>query len=271
MVASRYNRLGPRLRIPLRHQRSLFAKFRRTGRGGIPSTRLCTDSYEFALGVIGIISLDEPVVSAGASGVVFGIWGALVVFGFRFRRLLPPRYRRYFVYSVTPYALFALYIGFIMSNVDHFAHIGGVIGGSLAAATMKPRLLCKPESLYRAGVLLAIPILIIGIASIYRGPHLELRELPVTGRFGFKFNAPSAWEQTISKSQANIETRSFQIWPALPSELKCEEEPHSNHSVMVPWISSTLRLRPKLKTSVQRVFDSLIGPPVNWEVSMHYA
>ena len=111
---------------------------------------------------------------------------------------------------MTPYALFALYIGFIMSNVDHFAHIGGVIGGSLAAATMKPRLLCKPESIYRAGVLLAFPILVIGIASIYRGPHLDLRELPVTGRFGFKFNAPSSWEQTISKSQANIETRSFQ-------------------------------------------------------------
>ena len=158
----------------------------------------------------GLSAWMNPVVSAGASGVVFGIWGALVVFGFRFRRLLPPRYRRYFVYSVTPYALFALYIGFIMSNVDHFAHIGGVIGGSLAAATMKPRLLCKPESLYRAGVLLAFPILVIGIASIYRGPHLDLRELPVTGRFGFKFNAPSSWEQTISKSQANIETRSFQ-------------------------------------------------------------
>ena len=66
--------------------------------------------------------------SAGASGVVLCL-GALVVFGFRFRRLLPPRYRRYFVYSVTPYALFALYIGFIMSNVDHFAHIGGVMAG----------------------------------------------------------------------------------------------------------------------------------------------
>ena len=71
---------------------------------------------------------------------------------------------------MTPYALFALYIGFIMSNVDHFAHIGGVIGGSLAAT-------CYNEtddfsvnlSIYRAGVLLAFPILVIGIASIYQG------------------------------------------------------------------------------------------------------
>ena len=139
----------------------------------------------------GLSAWMNPVVSAGASGVVFFIRGAHVVCCFRFRRLLPPRYRRYFVYSVTPYALFALYIGFIMSNVDHFAHIGGVIGGSLAAATMKPRLLWKPESLYRAGVLLAIPILIIGIAYISRTAS-RLRELPVTGRFGFKFNAPSA-------------------------------------------------------------------------------
>ena len=158
----------------------------------------------------GLSAWMNPVVSAGASGVVFGVWGALIVFGFKFRRILPPRYRRYFVYSVTPYALFALYIGFIMSNVDHFAHIGGVIGGALAAATMKPRLLCRPESPYRAGVLLVLPILLIGIASIYRGPHLTLREVPITGRFGLKFNAPQSWEQTISKSQPNIETRSFQ-------------------------------------------------------------
>ena len=158
----------------------------------------------------GLSAWMNPVVSAGASGVVFGVWGALIVFGFKFRRILPPRYRRYFVYSVTPYALFALYIGFIMSNVDHFAHIGGVIGGSLAAATMKPRLLCRPESPYRASALLVFPILIIGVASIYRGPHLELREVPITGRFGLKFNAPQSWEQSISKSQANLETRSFQ-------------------------------------------------------------
>jgi len=152
----------------------------------------------------------NPTVSAGASGLVFGVWGALIVFGFRFRRLLPPRYKRYFVYSVTPYALFALYIGFIMSNVDHFAHVGGVIGGSLAASAMQPRLLCQRESLFKAGFLMAFPFLLIGLASIYKGPQIELREVPITGRFGLKFNAPKSWEQNVTRSQIDTETRAFQ-------------------------------------------------------------
>ena len=81
--------LGPCLGVPPRHQRSLFAKLRRAGRSCIPTTRLCAYSLSSLLVSSGLSAWMNPVVSAGASGVVFGIWGALVVFGFRFRRLLP--------------------------------------------------------------------------------------------------------------------------------------------------------------------------------------
>lgn len=67
--------------------------------------------------------------SAGASGAIFGLFGALLYFGFVFPRL--------FFRSMGMNMLIVLGInlvfGFTMPGIDNAGHIGGLIGGFLAA------------------------------------------------------------------------------------------------------------------------------------------
>ena len=67
--------------------------------------------------------------SIGASGAIFGLLGSLLYFGYH--------YRVYFgsviINKVLPVVIFNLVIGFMISGIDNFAHIGGLIGGFLVS------------------------------------------------------------------------------------------------------------------------------------------
>ena len=65
--------------------------------------------------------------SIGASGAIFGLLGSLLYFGYH--------YRVYFgnviLGKIIPVIILNLAIGFSISNIDNFAHIGGLVGGFL--------------------------------------------------------------------------------------------------------------------------------------------
>ena len=67
-------------------------------------------------------------ISIGASGAIFGILGALLYFGFRFRLYLRESMTR----KILPVIFINLAIGFMLSGIDNACHIGGLIGGYLA-------------------------------------------------------------------------------------------------------------------------------------------
>lgn len=65
--------------------------------------------------------------SLGASGAIFGLMGAIVYFGYHYRVYLGNIVKS----QIIPLILFNLLLGFSLSGIDNFAHIGGLIGGSL--------------------------------------------------------------------------------------------------------------------------------------------
>ena len=65
--------------------------------------------------------------SAGASGAIFGLLGALLYFGYHYRLYLGSVLKN----EIIPLILFNLALGFILNGVDNAAHIGGLIGGVL--------------------------------------------------------------------------------------------------------------------------------------------
>lgn len=80
-------------------------------------------------------------VSAGASGAIFGCFGALLYFGTVHKKL----FFRTMGSSVLLILVFNLAFGFIIPMIDNGAHIGGLIGGFLASAVVhlpnhRPRL-----------------------------------------------------------------------------------------------------------------------------------
>lgn len=67
------------------------------------------------------------VASIGASGAIFGLLGSLVYFGYHYRVYLGNVIKS----QIIPLIILNLMLGFITPGVDNFAHIGGLIGGTL--------------------------------------------------------------------------------------------------------------------------------------------
>lgn len=66
--------------------------------------------------------------SVGASGAIFGLMGALLYFGYHYRVYLDSVVKS----QIIPLIVLNLILGFTISGVDNWAHIGGLVSGILA-------------------------------------------------------------------------------------------------------------------------------------------
>lgn len=71
-------------------------------------------------------------VSVGASGAIFGLFGALLYFGYKYRATLDGFLRS----SIIPVIVANLLMGFVVPGIDVIGHIGGLIGGLLFSYTV---------------------------------------------------------------------------------------------------------------------------------------
>jgi len=80
------------------------------------------------------------VASVGASGSIFGLMGACIVFGHRYRLVLPPHIGEIFRKKLMPWVGLNLMIGFVLPFVDNLGHVGGLLGGAIFAAVASNRI-----------------------------------------------------------------------------------------------------------------------------------
>ena len=85
---------------------------------------VCSCRYE--------ISEGRAVVSAGASGAIFAVLGAIVIL------LILNRLEDLSLRRVCLMVVLTLLVGFQSSNVDNYAHIGGFIGGMAVMLILSP-------------------------------------------------------------------------------------------------------------------------------------
>lgn len=83
--------------------------------------------------------------SVGASGGIFGLMGAAIVFGFRFQKELPPRAGELFRKQLLPWVALNLFIGAVVPFIDNLGHVGGLVGGSLLALFLRNRVIPRKE------------------------------------------------------------------------------------------------------------------------------
>ena len=70
--------------------------------------------------------------TVGASGAIFGLFGALLYFGYHYRIYLGTVIKS----QIIPLIILNLFIGFASSGIDNAAHIGGLIGGALVSIAL---------------------------------------------------------------------------------------------------------------------------------------
>ena len=79
--------------------------------------------------------------AGGASGAVYGLVGAAVVFGLKYRSSLPARLSKALTVGLAPWVVLSLGIGFLDAiPMDNAAHIGGLFTGAAVAWVMASRL-----------------------------------------------------------------------------------------------------------------------------------
>ena len=72
------------------------------------------------------------VISIGASGAIFGLFGSIAYFTYHYRGTL----REFLTSGIIPTLLLNLIIGFANTGIDMAAHVGGIIGGLLIAMSI---------------------------------------------------------------------------------------------------------------------------------------
>lgn len=76
-----------------------------------------------------LIFVEDNVVSAGASGAIFGLMGSLLYFGYNYRTTLNNMISK----QILPIIMLNLFIGFTTEGINNFAHLGGLLGGYIAS------------------------------------------------------------------------------------------------------------------------------------------
>jgi len=138
-----------------------------------------------ATGVAGSVAsyfYNPEALSAGASGAIFGLFGVMATFGFRYRKEIPAAIRRDILTRVVPLILINLGFGFSVQMIDNSAHIGGLVTGILLALIIpyqRPHEKMSPM-VWRAALAVCLVIIIGSFTQAFRrydGPPPSLANL----------------------------------------------------------------------------------------------
>ena len=206
------------------------------------------------------IGWTPDMVSVGASGAIFGLLGALVVFLSFFRNDVPMWALRYWV-PASIFVLFSLIGGATQPNVDNAAHVGGLLAGLIiGAATIRPADRRHPLPLKRSMIAAtalggsAVALLWYMGALQYRSSALD--EFASTHGWYLSGEAQNLrlWQnlgtqaasQTISQDELakRFQTDILPFWDGASARLGKEAEQSGDKgNPMVPLVAKFARLR----------------------------
>lgn len=115
-------------------------------------------------GSIMSIAFTHNTISAGASGAIFGLLGALLYFGINYRTYLGEAIKR----TIIPIIVVNLIIGFFAEGIDLAAHIGGLVGGVLVAMMVGVPDKSKTKDIINGTILTIIYLIFISYLAFLR-------------------------------------------------------------------------------------------------------
>ena len=113
---------------------------------------------------VSIIFMDEYAVSAGASGAIFGLMGALLYFGYNYRVTLNNSINK----EILPIIMINLFLGFMSSGVNNYAHLGGLLGGYLASTAVGVKYKSSKSEKINGCIVLVLLFLFLIYMSFFR-------------------------------------------------------------------------------------------------------
>ena len=108
----------------------------------------------------------DRVVSVGASGAVFGVYGALAAYVLREPGSVPRSVLKSLTSSTIAFIGYSIFLGFMVSAIDNAAHAGGLVGG-FALAWVLARPLAPRTALGAGRGLAAVAVAGLSIAALF--------------------------------------------------------------------------------------------------------
>jgi rhomboid protease GluP len=180
-------------------------------------------------GVVGSYAYHPYSISAGASGAIFGLFGVLLVFGLRYRKSIPPDFKRAVGTGVLPVIVINLIIGFTIPAIDNSAHIGGLLaGGALALIVPFQKPGTAPNPIFKTAqvaLLLLAAMSFYEVATHYNGPRLSVRNLSLgLTQFGGGGSSTQEFIEALNDSQNAFENSARELGSDKPNAAAVKDE-----------------------------------------------
>jgi rhomboid protease GluP len=116
--------------------------------------------------LLSLVVQGNKAVSGGASGAVFSLYGALLVFLWRERRHVQRREFRWLFGFAGLFTVATLVMGFVVPGIDNAAHVGGLVCGALLAAVLARPWAGNPRPPRASVRLVALGLLVAAVAVL---------------------------------------------------------------------------------------------------------
>lgn len=158
--------------------------------------------------LLSLIVQGDRAVSGGASGAVFGVFGALLVFLWRERGELHPREFRWLFWGAAGFSAMTIVLGLLVPGIDNAAHIGGFSAGGMAGLALARPLSGAMGGLGRSQVgagsvlVLLIAILIMRIPEpSYRWRDEELARQEIQAFLRSEADISGTWQSILEEGR----------------------------------------------------------------------
>jgi rhomboid protease GluP len=109
--------------------------------------------------ILSLVLQGNQAVSGGASGAIFGVYGAALVFLWRERAAISAYEFRWLFGGGVAFSIVTIILGYIIPGIDNAAHIGGFIAGALTSICLSQSITAR--SMPKAYAMLAASMIII--------------------------------------------------------------------------------------------------------------
>jgi membrane associated rhomboid family serine protease/Flp pilus assembly protein TadD len=144
-------------------------------------------------------------VSAGASGAIFGMAGAMLTVGYLHREMVPRRWRRAFGGGILPLIVLNLALGFSIPGIDNWGHIGGLFVGMAVSGLLRPpgfEAQSAPDAAGPSQMMVVIPVVIVLLAMGAAIEHHRLsRTILSEIEESRRLRAAGRFDQAIQRAQ----------------------------------------------------------------------
>ncbi len=180
------------------------------------------------------LAVHPTVVSAGASGAVFGVYGALAAFVLLKRGTIPKVVISRLGGVAGSFIAYNLFFGAAHAGIDNAAHIGGLLGGFAAGAFLiRPLVLDRPNEPRRPALTAAAAIVLAGVVVLVMPRPLDFQaivrdfgasESTIIDRYNATTGSLGAHKIDMAQAADQIEQTVLPPWRDARSKLESQAQ-----------------------------------------------